>query len=67
MAPKTFDATTPAITRLPESSKSWLHPSSSSWFETAFGLLTMRPRVFNDLILMVSLSNHEQHRFSAAC
>jgi hypothetical protein len=27
----------------------------------------MRPRVFNDLILMVSLWNHEQHRFSAAC
>jgi hypothetical protein len=38
--------------------------SAGSWFETAFGLLTMRSRVFNGLALMVSLSNHEQRRFS---
>jgi len=28
--------------------------STSSWFETAFGLLTMRSRVFNGLNLMVT-------------
>jgi hypothetical protein len=34
---------------------------------SSFVKLRMRPRVFNDFILMVSLLNHEQHRFSAAC
>ncbi len=41
----------------------WLHPSTGSWFETAFGLLTMRSSVFNGVPLMVSLSNHGRHRF----
>jgi hypothetical protein len=36
-----------------------LHPSTGSWFETAFGLLTMRWSDFKGLDLMVSLSNHE--------
>ena len=36
--------------------------SAGSWFETAFGLLTMRLRVFNGLVLMVSLSNHGRRR-----
>jgi hypothetical protein len=42
-----------------------LHPSTGSWFETAFGLLTRRESDFNGLDLMVSLSNHGPHRFSA--
>jgi hypothetical protein len=33
---------------------------------SSFGKLRMRLSVFNELILMVSLSNHGQHRFSAA-
>ncbi|MGC2395638.1 MAG: hypothetical protein WA579_06540, partial [Rhodomicrobium sp.] len=44
-----------------------LHPSTSSWFETAFGLLTRRWSDFDGLDLMVSLSNHVPHRLSAAC
>jgi len=36
-----------------------LHPSTSSWFETAFGLLTMRVSDFNGLDLMVSLSRFD--------
>jgi hypothetical protein len=34
---------------------------------SSFDKLRMRLSVFNELILMVSLSNHGQHRFSAAC
>jgi hypothetical protein len=40
-------------------SASAFQPSTCSWFETAFGLLTMRPCYINGLTLMVSLSNHE--------
>jgi hypothetical protein len=34
---------------------------------SSFDRLRMRSRVFDGLALMVSLSNHGQHRFSAAC
>ena len=34
---------------------------------SSFDKLRMRSRVFNGLALMVSLSNHGRHRFSAAC
>jgi hypothetical protein len=34
---------------------------------SSFDRLRMRPDVFNGLNLMVSLSNHKQNRFSAAC
>jgi hypothetical protein len=34
---------------------------------SSFDKLRMRLSVFNELILMVSLSNHGQYRFSAAC
>jgi len=33
---------------------------------SSFDRLRMRPRVFNGLILMVSLSNHGQHHFLAS-
>jgi hypothetical protein len=49
---------TATTSRLLKNLKVWLHPSTSS---------RMRSSVFNELILMVSLSNHGQHHFSAAC
>jgi len=57
----------PWISAPPEVDFQRLLKRCGPWFETAFGLLTMRLRVFNGLALMVSLSNHGPHRFSGSC
>jgi hypothetical protein len=44
----------------------WQVAEKAEILASSFDKLRMRLSVFNGLILMVSLSNHGQHRFSAA-